>query len=286
MRPLSAIALCALFALPARGDLPEQLRTPQAKPPRAEGVDVEEHLGEPLPRDLRFRNEANRVVTLGEALAGNKPVILTLVYFECPMLCNLVLQGLQQGLKASALKPGVDFRGVTVSIDPKEGPDRALRHQTAMLRTIGDGAPADWPFLTGNEADLRRLADAVGFRYRYDEGSKQYAHPAVTFVITPEGGISRYLYGVEFAARDLRLAVVEAASGKVGTTLDRVLLSCFRWDPSTRKYEIYLLAMIKGGALLVFAALATLLIVLWRRELKGPPAPPKSGRTAAGGTAR
>ena len=277
MRAVAAIALCALISAAARADLPEQLRTPTAKVPQAQGVDVEEHLGEPLPRDLRFRDPTGRLITLGDALRGGKPVILTLVYFECPMLCNLLLQGMQQGLKVSGLKPGVDFRALTVSIDPKEGPDRAERHQQAMLRALGDGAPSDWPFLTGNESEIQRLADVVGFRYRYDEGTKQYAHPAVAYVITPEGRISRYLYGVEFAARDLRLAVVEAASGKVGTTLDRVLLSCFRWDPATRKYELYLMAMIKGGSLLVFFGLAAMLFVLWRRELRRPPHRPAAG---------
>ena len=274
MKAAAAAALCALAAGSARADLPEQLRTPTPKPPQVSGVDVEEHLGEPLPRDLRFRDPTGRLVTLGDALAGGKPVVLSLVYFECPMLCNLLQQGLQIGLKSSGLKPGVDYRAITVSIDPTEGPDRAERHQQAMLRALGDGAPADWPFLTGNEAEIKRLADVVGFRYRYDEGTRQFAHPAVAYVITPEGRISRYLYGVEFSKRDLRLAVVEAASGKVGTTIDRVLLSCFRWDPATRKYELYLMAMIKGGAFLVFVGLAAMLIVLWRRELRRPPHTP------------
>jgi protein SCO1/2 len=265
----AAAAIATLLAAgAARADLPEQFRTPKARPPRAQGVDVEERLGQPLPRDLGFRDESGRLVTLGDALSGGKPVFLTLVYFECPMLCNLLLQGFQQGLRRAELRPGIDYRGVTVSIDPREGPDRAHRHQTAMLRTLQAGAPADWPFLTGQEPEIQRLADAVGYRYRYDEATRQYAHPAVAFVITPDGRISRYLYGVEFAPRDLRLAAVEAAGGKVGTTLDRVLLSCFRWDPATRKYEVYLFAMVRGGASIVFVALATLLFVLWRRDLR------------------
>jgi protein SCO1/2 len=265
-----AIFFCALSLAPllARADLPEQLRTPSAKIPVAEGVDVVEHLNERLPPDPKFRDPANRVITLGEALAGDKPVVLSLVYFDCPMLCNLVLQGLQSGLKQTGLILGRDYRGVTLSIDPKDDPVKADRHQTAMLRAVGSGAPADWPFLTGHEAEIQLVASAVGFGYRWDESTKQFAHPALAMVLTPDGRLSRYLYGVEFSPRDLRLALAEAGAGRVGVTLDRVLLSCFRWDPSTRRYEVYLFGIIRIGGLLVFLSLATLLAVLWRREAR------------------
>jgi protein SCO1/2 len=281
MRRAAFLAFAVSLApLLARGDLPEQLRTPRAKVPVAEGVDVVEHLNERLPRDPKFRDPAGRVITLGEALAGDKPVVLTLVYFDCPMLCNLVLQGLQVGLKQSGLVLGRDYRGVTLSIDPKDDPVKADRHQTAMLRAVGSGAPADWPFLTGHEAEIRRVASAVGFGYRWDESSKQFAHPALAMVLTPDGRLSRYLYGVEFSPRDLRLAVAEAGAGRVGVTLDRALLSCFRWDPSTRRYEVYLFGIIRVGGLLVFFSLATLLTVLWRREARLRRAPASQGGIA------
>ena len=260
-----AIAVLAAAAA-ARADMPEQLRTPRAKPPVVQGVDLVEHLGERIPLDLRFRDAANVQLSLRDAMSGGKPVILTLVYFECPMLCNLVLQGLQQGLLGAGMQIGRDYRAITVSIDPNEGVTQAERHQTAMLRTIRQGAPADWPFLTGREPEIKALADSVGYQYRYDPQTKQFAHPAVVMVLMPDGRVSRYLYGIEYEAKELRLAMVEASQGKVGTTLDRVLLSCFRWDPSTRRYEVYLLGMIRIGGLLVFAALTTLLFFLWRGE--------------------
>ncbi len=266
--PSSVLFLSLALAAAARADFPEQLRTPESKPPVAQGVEVVEHLNEQVPLGLKFKDENGKPLTLREAMAGGKPVVLTLVYFECPMLCNLVLQGVQKGLLQTGLQLGKDFRALTVSIDPSEGPDRAERHQYAMLLSMKGGAPADWPFLTGQEPEIAALAKAIGFGYRYDAPTKQFAHPAVTFVLTPDGRLSRYLYGIEFPARDLRLAIVEAAAGRVGTTLDRVLLSCFRWDPATRRYEMYLKSMIRGGGLLIFAALLALLIKLWRRELK------------------
>jgi protein SCO1/2 len=248
-----------LAASSARGTLPEQLRTPEPKTGISEGVDVVERLGEPVPGALEFRDARGNRLQLRDALAGGKPVVLTLVYFRCPMLCSLVLNGLW---------PGTDYRAITVSFDPGEGPERALRHQEALLRALGEGHPSDWHFLTGAEPQLRALADSVGFKYRWDESNKQFAHPAAVFVLTPEGKLSRYLYGVEFKPRDLRLALVEAASGRVGTALDRVLLTCFRWDPASRRYA-FLFGALRAGAMLVFLALATLLFFLWRRELRG-----------------
>jgi protein SCO1/2 len=156
-----------------------------------------------------------------------------------------------------------------VSIDPSESPPLAASRKAGHLQALGEATDhPDWVFMTGAEEQIRALAKSVGFGYAYDEETKQFAHPAVIFVLTPRGKISRYLYGVEYGPRDLKLALVEASEGRVGTSLDRVLLSCFKYDPALRKYGIYVWGILKGGGLLVFAMLCTLLAVLWRRELK------------------
>ncbi|GAC1599223.1 MAG: hypothetical protein NVS4B10_10360 [Myxococcales bacterium] len=207
-----------------------------------------------------------------------KPVILTLVYFDCPMLCSLVMQGLVKGLNESGLALGKDYQAVTVSFNPKDTPRESAVYQSGYLRSlkgVDKAAPQDWLFLTGSEGSIRALAEGVGFKYRWDEESKQFAHPAVAVVLTPDGRISRYLYGVTFPPRDLRLAVVEASGGKVGTSFDRVLLECFKYDPTTRRYGLYVWGFVRGGAALVFLGLAGLLFVLWRREYRRSRSQPK-----------
>ena len=238
---------------------------------KAEPVDVVEHLNEKLPGDLHYLDAFQNGFYLRDAFAGNKPIVLTLVYFDCPMLCSLVMQGLIKSLGESGLKLGDDYTALTVSINPKDSPREASIHQDGYLRALRGAEHAhaqDWLFLTGSQEQITRLTQAVGFEYRFDKPTGQYEHPAVTMVITPDGRISRYLYGVQFAPRDLRLAVVEAAAGKVGTTLDRALLKCFKYDPASRRYNLYVWGFVRAGAGLVFFALATLLVVLWRRDLR------------------
>jgi protein SCO1/2 len=234
-------------------------------------INVIENLGQTLPAGLAFIDGHGKTVLVDSLLGQSKPVLVTLGYYRCPLLCNLVHQGLAKGLKAAGLLPGRDFLGLAVSVDPSEDPKSAVTNQRQLLRALDNSAPESWPFLMpapGAEAQgmVKKLADAVGFRYKYDEKSKQFAHAAVAFVLTPEGKISRYLYGVDFSARDLRLAFVEASGGRVGTTLDRVLLTCFKYDPMTQRYTPYVFGFVRIGALLSAGALATLLIVLWRKE--------------------
>ena len=229
-------------------------------------VDVIEHLGDKIPAGLSFRDPDGRKVEL-DALLGARPILVTLGYYRCPMLCNLVLDSLAKAMKASGLSPGRDFQSVSISIDPHEDAKLARETGARLLRTIGgDQDPGRWPFLLGDSFGSRVLADAVGFKYVYDPKSQQFAHEAVSFVLTPEGRISRYLYGVDVLPRDFRLAVVEAGGGKVGTSFDRVLLSCFQYDPINRKYTPYVMGFMRIGAGMVFVALATLLTVLWRKE--------------------
>lgn len=233
-------------------------------------INVVENLGQKVPTDLAFVDGHGRKVSVGSQLGRGLPVLVTLGYYRCPMLCNLVHEGLAKGLKSGGLTPGKDFLGLAVSVDPNEDPKSAVTNQSRLHRALGSEQPESWPFLLptgGSDAAAAALAEAVGFKYKYDDKSKQFAHAAVAFVLTPEGKISRYLYGVDFKARDLRLAFVEASDGRVGTAFDRVLLTCFKYDPMTQSYTPYVFGFVRIGALLSFAALAVLLAVLWRREI-------------------
>jgi len=238
--------------------------------PRAlESIEITEKIGEPIPLDLPFTDSTGKERRLGQFFHPDKPVILILAYYRCPMLCNLVISGTVNALKGTGLKLGRDFVALTVSIDPSETPQLAAERKAGHLQALGEPTTdPSWAFTTGADVQVHALAKSVGFGYSYDEDTKQYAHPAVIFVLTPAGKISRYLYGIEYSPRDLKLALVEAADGKVGTSLDRVLLSCFKYDPALRRYGFYVWGILKGGALVVFAMLSALLAVLWRRELK------------------
>jgi protein SCO1/2 len=272
---LALIAASAAFAGLARpaeaGDKTDKVVFPQgAEQPLAalQDIDVIEHLGDKVPAGLSFRDPAGRVVAMDDLLHQGRPLLVTLGYYRCPMLCGLVLDGLAKALKTGGLTLGKDFGAVSISIDPNEEAKLATDQQKRVLGALGAAARGDdWPFLLGDPESSRMLAQAVGFRYKYDEQSKQFAHSAVAFVLTPEGTISRYLYGVEFLARDVRLALVEAGGGRVGTSFDKVLLSCYRYDPVNRRYAPFVFAFVRIGAMTVFLALAGLLTILWRKEL-------------------
>jgi len=253
-------------------------------PPATVGeVDVVERLNEPVPGDLRFVDAFENQVRLDEFFGHKKPVVLSLVYFDCPMLCSLVEKGLVKGLSESNLALGKDYAALTVSMNPRDNPRQAAAAQAGYVGHLAHREAAtalDWAFLTGRETSIHALADALGFKYRWDASTQQYEHPAVVFVLTPDGRISRYLYGVEFLGRDLRLAVVEASQGRVGTTLDRVLLKCFRYDPASRRYRLVAVNFVRAGAFCVFLALATGLTILWRQDLKKRRAAGPLGRPA------
>jgi protein SCO1/2 len=232
-------------------------------------IDVIEHLGDRVPAGLEFTDTSGQKVSLDTLTSAGKPVLVTLGYHRCPMLCSLVLDGLVKATKATGLTLGRDFLAVDISIDPQEDVSLAQGTQKRIVESMG-AKPSDWPFWVSTKdggAAARRLADAVGFRYKYDEQSKQFAHDAVAFLIAPGGIVARYLYGVEYLPRDFRLAVVEAGDGRVGTSFDKVLLSCYKYDPVTRRYAPFVFGFMRIGAGLVFVALAMLLTVLWRKEL-------------------
>jgi protein SCO1/2 len=234
-----------------------------------QGVDVIEQLGDRVPEDGRLVDSEGQPFRLADELHRGKPVVLALVYYRCPQLCSLVLSSLTRTLRGSGMKLGQDYRAVVVSIDPTETPREAAESKRGHMQALGvSPTTPDWRFATASEPVIQALARATGFTYRYDAPSKQYAHPAVAFVLSEDGRLSRYLYGIEYPAQDMKLALVEAGKGKVGTAFDRVLLTCFKYDPAKRSYRPYVLAFIRIGALLVFAALVVLLTVLWRQDLK------------------
>ncbi len=243
--------------------------TPPPSSVDLKAIKVVERLGESLP-DLSFNDLEGRPTKLSTLFSHERPVILSLVYHRCPTLCSLVLDGLVSALKQTGLTLGEDYDLVTVSIDPDESVPLAEQKHKEVIRALGrpEGATG-WTFLQGDAGSIRSLAESVGFHYAYDSELKQFAHAAVLFTLTPEGKISRYLYGVRFPPRDLRLALVEAARGRVGTAFDRFLLTCYRYDPASRRYELYMKVFLRGGALLVFVGLFGMLATLWKRELKG-----------------
>jgi protein SCO1 len=271
-----ALALLALFAasapahaLPGKFESDDTIRKAQSNdPPVLQGVDVVERLGERAALEARFTDDAGREGPLSQWLDAEKPVLLTLVFYRCKMLCNLVVNDQVRAMKELGLQLGKDYTAITVSIDPKDTPAESASRRSRYLQGMGKPSDSAWRFLTGSEENIRALADSIGFKYTYDADTKQYAHPAVLQVLTPSGTVSRYLYGTSFKTQDVGLALVEARSNKVGLSLDRVILSCFKYDAATRRYGFYIFGFLRTGALLVFAALSTLLVVLWRRELK------------------
>ena len=228
-------------------------------------VGIDQRLNEQIPLDLKFRDEAGREVRLGDYFAGGRPVVLTLVYYECPMLCNQVLNGEVGAFQALSFTPGREFEAVTVSFDDREGPELAARKkETYLKRYRREGAEAGWHFLTGDRANIEALARAVGFRYVWDEQSKQFAHASAVMVATPGGRLSHYFYGIEYSPKDLRLAVVEASEGKVGSPVDALILYCYHYDPAAGRFAPVMGVLRAAGVLTVFG-LAALLVYLTRK---------------------
>lgn len=222
-------------------------------PYELQGIGIEEKLGTHIPLDLVFKDEQGKEVKLQEYFKPNKPVIITMVYYGCPNLCGFLLNGFTDSLKEFAWSPGKEFEVLTVSIDPTEGPELAQGKKDSVLAAYGRaGVEKGWHFLTGSEEASKKLSQALGFNYRYDEDQQEYAHSAAIFVITPDGKISRYLYGIQFAVRDLKLSLMEATQGKIGNVVDKLLLFCFHYDPKGRKYALMATNIMKiGGAVMV-----------------------------------
>jgi protein SCO1/2 len=234
-------------------------------PPQLDGIGIQEKLGNPVDLDLMFTNERGYQVPLRSFFHKDKPVILNLVYYACPMLCNLVLNGQTQVLREVPWTPGEEFEIVTVSIDPSEMFDLAVRKKQMYLESYGKPATG-WHFLTDYKGNVKKLAQQVGFNYRWDEKTQQFAHAAAIMFLSPEGKVSRYLYGIRFKTRDVRLALTEASESKLGVTVDKILLFCFHYDPAARSYVLFARNLMRGGGVLTVFILGAILFRLWRSE--------------------
>jgi protein SCO1 len=265
-------AFCLLAAATARGQYAQPPVGPMPTGNSTEvlkKVGIEQKLNSQIPLDLSFRDEEGREVRLGDYFRGGKPVVLTLVYYECPMLCNQVLNGVVGSLQALSFTPGREFEVVTVSFDPREGPELAAKKKETYLKRFGrEGAGAGWHFLTGDKASIDALAQSVGFRYAWDEQSQQFAHASAIMVATPEGRLSHYFYGIEYSPKDLRLALVESSKGQIGTPVDELILYCYHYDPATGRFAPVMAVLRAAGVLTVFGvvALVVFLVRLTRRK--------------------
>jgi len=233
-----------------------------------DGVGIDQNLGAAVPLDLPFRDEGGNRVTLGKYF-GSRPVVLSLVYYRCPMLCTEVLNGMVECFRGLHFSAGSEFTAVTVSIDPRETPEMAEEKKEGYVAAYGrDGAAGGWHFLTGDAQSIAALARATGFRYLYDSTSGQYAHAAGIMVATPGGKLSHYFYGVEYEPRDMRFAIEEASGGKIGSAVDRLLLLCYHYDPLTGKYGAVIANVFRAGGALTILILGGAIAYLLRRERK------------------
>jgi len=235
-------------------------------PPVLSGIGFDQNIDQRVPLDTTFRDEGGRTVTLGDYF-GKRPVVMVFAYYDCPMLCTQVINGLSSALGVMSLEPGVDFEIVTVSFNPHDTPATATAKKAVYLERYRRPHSAEaWHFLSGDEPSIERLTKAAGFRYAWDADTKQYAHPSGVIVLTPDGRLSKYLFGIEYGPRDLRLGIVEASEGKIGTPVDSLLLYCYHYDPMTGRYGLVIMRAMRlaGGATVL--ALGAFIFVMVRRE--------------------
>lgn len=262
-----SVALAASLCATASAQYFTPPETKTVAPPGLEGVGIDQHLNEQVPLNLTFRDEQGKAVKLGDYFHDGRPVILNLVYFQCPMLCTEVLNGLTSALKVIRFVPGKEFEVITLSIDPRETPQLAANKKQMYLKKLGNPeAGKGWHFLTGEQAQISELANAVGFHYHYDPKLDQFAHAAGIMLITPTGKVSQYYYGVEYSAKDMRLGIVEASQNKIGSLADQVLLYCYHYDPSTGKYGATITNIIRLAGLTTVIVLGSALVLLFRQE--------------------
>jgi protein SCO1 len=264
------VAAMALGAVPAHSQ--------QASPPAIlREVNIAQRLNEQIPSGIIFRDENGKAVHLGDYF-GKKPIVLSLVYFDCPALCTEVLNGELRTMKAISLDLGKDFDAVTVSFEPKDTPALAKAKRDVYAGQYGRRWSAEsWHFLTGEQPSIDALTQAAGFHYAYDSASRQYAHAAAILVLTPSGRIARYFYGVQYPARDVRLGLVEASEGKIGSPTDHALLYCYQYDPMTGRYGLIVMNVVRAAGLFTVLALGIFMFVMFRRERDRPNGPPAVG---------
>ncbi len=263
MRPLLLLLAAVLAAPPAHAD--------DARPAALRHVGYDQHVGESLPLDLTFTDENGGTVRLGDYF-GTKPVVLVPAYYRCPMLCPLVQSGVGSALRALSFDVGREFTVVTFSFDPADTPAQAAARKAAALADYRrPGAEAGWHFLTGDEAAIRALTRAIGFRYAWDDAAKQFAHASGVVVATPDGHLARYFFGIEYAPKDLRLALVEASAGRIGSVVDQLLLFCFHYVPLTGRYTRVAMDAMRAGGVLTLLALGVFVGVMLRRDARRGP---------------
>lgn len=247
-----------------------------SRPNPADNVAFEQRMGEQVPLDAVFIDEQGEQVRLEQFFTSGQPVVLVMSYYECPMLCSFVREGVLAALQQVTLTAGRNFQVINISIDPLETPMMAANVKTLTLqRYARPGAEQGWHFLTGSEEQIRRVADAIGFRYFYDETIDQYAHAAGFVVLTPEGKTARYFFGIEFNASDVRLGIVEASSGKVGSVIDQILLLCYQYNPVTGRYTPVIMTILRIAGALTVIGIVTLIVTLSRSKPGGNLPPPR-----------
>jgi protein SCO1 len=262
LRALAAVLLLSPFAFGIRASA----QPAGVRPPVLKDVGIDQLLNNQVPLDLEFRDESGRTVKLAEYF-NDKPVVLSLVYYNCPRLCTQVLNGLLGAMKTLPMTPGKEFVNLSVSFDPRETPQLAAAKKAEYLnRYDRPGAEAGWHFLTGDETAIQALTKAVGFRYLWDPVTKQYAHAGGIMVLTPQGKVSRYFYGIEYAPRDLRFGVIDASAGKVGSLADQVILYCYMYDPDRGTYGLVVMRLLRIFGGLTVVTLLTLFLYLRRKE--------------------
>ena len=277
MRIRSTLLALILFAVAATPVAAHQGHPEHDPPPLLRNVTVDQRLDKPVPLELAFKDEAGKPVTLGQYVK-DKPVILSLNYFECPQLCPLVLKGLSDSLRSVKFSVGKEFDVVTVSIDPRETPKQAAEARKTYTQSYGrERAIQGWHFLTGDGATIGQLAKAVGFKYNYDASLKQYAHPSMVTFLTPEGKIARYLLGIEFDPRDVQFALSEAARNKIGSLADKVAFNCYQFDPRIGKYSPIALNAVRLGGIVTVLLMGGFILTALRRERRQGPGMPTGG---------
>jgi protein SCO1/2 len=264
---------------PTAGYKQEPGMTAAAMPGPLREIGFDQRINERIPLDATFTDEAGRRAPLGDYF-GRRPVVMVFAYYDCPMLCTQVLNGLGSALAVLSLQPGSEI--VTISFDPRDTPAGAGAKKAHYIeRYKRPGAPAAWHFLTGDQASIDRVTGAAGFRYVWDTDTKQFAHPTGVIVLTPDGRLARYLFGIEYGPRDLRYALVEASDGKVGSPVDSLLLYCYHYDPMTGRYGLVIMRAVRVAGVATVLALGTFIVVMVRRETRQ--APPRAARHPARG---
>lgn len=257
----------AVFALLLAAPLIARSVSPKL-PPILSGIGIQQKLNSQLPLSAEFKDETGATVPLG-SFFGERPVLLTPVYYRCPMLCSQILSGVVAGLRPLSLTPGRDFDVLAISINPNETPaDAADKRKEYSTRYSSTAGPKGWHFLVGSQPSITAVMNAIGFHYRWDPKTKMFVHASGIMAITPEGKVARYFYGVEYEPKDLKLGLIEASHNRIGSPVDQILLFCYHYDPITGKYGAVVINMLRGAAGLALGILVIALILLWRRDLR------------------